>query len=75
MYEFSLHNRDGNLSRTNACVAVAVVSVSLLQFFHIPYTDISAFSIKHPQCIAHPVAAVCIAIVSAGLVAFFYFGH
>ena len=43
-------DRDANLSLTNACVAVVLVSVSLLQVSPVLYTRHSAFSSKHPQC-------------------------
>jgi len=42
------HNRDSNLSLTTA--SVAVISVSLLQVFLIPFPLLSAFWRKHPQC-------------------------
>ena len=48
-----LNNGDANFSLTNACVTVVLVSASLRQVFPIPFTRLSSFSTKHPQCILH----------------------
>jgi hypothetical protein len=53
-----MNYRDSVLSHTTACVAVVMVSVSVLQVFTIPFAQLSTFRKKHPQCISHSAPTV-----------------